>query len=196
MSVKNNLGNGLGKDVEMQAGALEEEDDVCPKCQLRIRTQIFKPSNTSFKLMEQTHCASCWRPLRVSTLWPGPRPGSLPPDPKCSTLEVAQCGHVYHSCCSRVRSHCSACQAYIKTVRPLEIEIGSGCQCQVDETVQTDEVVKEADGSKVVESCSDSKLSRKVQKLHGKLDEICKEISEIRRNYTAEKYRDSGEISS
>ena len=73
------------------------------------------------RILEQTHCARCWRPLRTCPLWPGPRLSALPPHPRDRSVTVTQCGHVYHGSCAQELSHCSACHAFISDCRPLYV---------------------------------------------------------------------------
>ncbi len=89
----------------------------------RLRLCLVKSRDLPLRLLEQSHCARCWRPLRVSTVWPGPRLAQLPPsNPTDRALVVLQCGHVYHSsCCDKYLTHCSACHVFIEKIRPLMI---------------------------------------------------------------------------
>ena len=87
--------------------------------QSHAEVKLVTAKRAKLKLMEQSHCARCWRPLRVSTEWPGPRLDFLPPVPTDRALLVLQCGHVYHSCCTRDLSHCSACHVFVEKFRPL-----------------------------------------------------------------------------
>ena len=76
------------------------------------------------KLLEQAHCAFCWRPLQVTSEWPGPRTRLLPSD--CShDLSVAQCGHVFHSACLHKQTHCRQCNVFIRDVSPLHVVVAA-----------------------------------------------------------------------
>ena len=75
---------------------------------------------TRIKLLEQAHCAFCWRPLQVSSAWPGPRTSWLPPADG-DELSVIQCGHVFHSGCVHKQTHCRQCHVLITEVAPLHL---------------------------------------------------------------------------
>ena len=75
------------------------------------------------KLLEQTHCARCWRPLLTPTAYPGTRTSNLPPEsPKDRVLvAAASCGHVFHSTCVYKAPKCRQCHAHIKDVRQVNV---------------------------------------------------------------------------
>ena len=77
------------------------------------------------KLLEQAHCAKCWRPLYYNANWPGSYESLRPPfySPlQPMRLSVAQCGHIFHSQCiggPRSDNHCPSCFSWIQSLRPL-----------------------------------------------------------------------------
>jgi hypothetical protein len=79
------------------------------------------------KLLDQSHCTRCWRPLLTTTSWPGPRWSQLPPGcPRDRSLSVSSnCGHVFHASCIRESRHCRACLALIGDVKPLNVAFRS-----------------------------------------------------------------------
>lgn len=101
---------------------------------------------TKLKLMEQAHCARCWRPLVTNTEeWPGPRLDRLPPaNPADRSLTVANCGHVYHSSCVPDLSHCSACHQVIAEMKSLVIQV-------VAEKVEESDKQESETGRKTIE---------------------------------------------
>ena len=69
-----------------------------------------------FKLLQQAHCASCWRPLRYNTVWPGSSENLRPPFHYTlrTPMAVSQCGHVFHLPCATQVSHCPICRVLIQ----------------------------------------------------------------------------------
>ena len=43
----------------------------CSECEEAIHVYCKKNNDEKFKLLEQAHCAKCWRPLYYNTNWPG-----------------------------------------------------------------------------------------------------------------------------
>ena len=43
----------------------------CSECEEAIHIFCKKKTDEKFKLLEQAHCAKCWRPLYYNTNWPG-----------------------------------------------------------------------------------------------------------------------------
>uniref|UniRef100_A0A0K2TLW3 RING-type domain-containing protein n=1 Tax=Lepeophtheirus salmonis TaxID=72036 RepID=A0A0K2TLW3_LEPSM len=74
------------------------------------------------RLMEQTRCARCWKPLRPNDTWPGPRESNRLPDNAPNTILVATpCGHIYHGCCVVNLDHCSICRGKLMTYKELHV---------------------------------------------------------------------------
>ena len=97
----------------------------CSECEEAIHVYCKKKSDEKFKLLEQAHCAKCWRPLYYNTNWPGSYESLRPPfySPlQPMRLSVAQCGHIFHSQCiggPRSDNHCPSCFSWIQSLRPL-----------------------------------------------------------------------------
>ena len=92
----------------------------CSECEEAIHVYCKKKNDEKFKLLEQAHCAKCWRPLFYNTNWPGSYESLRPPfhSPfQPLRLSVAQCGHIYHTQCiveSRSDNHCPSCFVWIQ----------------------------------------------------------------------------------
>ena len=69
-----------------------------------------------FKLLQQTHCASCWRPLMYNIVWPGSSENLRPPFHYTlrTPMSVSQCGHLFHLTCATQVSHCPVCRVLIQ----------------------------------------------------------------------------------
>merc|ERR1712108_33623 len=97
----------------------------CSECDEAIHVHCMKKNDEKFKLLEQAHCAKCWRPLYFNTNWPGSHESLRPPfySPlQPLRLSVAQCGHIYHTQCiveSRSDNHCPSCFVWIQRLRPF-----------------------------------------------------------------------------
>ena len=92
----------------------------CSECDQAIHVYCVKKNDEKFKLLEQAHCAKCWKPLYYNTNWPGSHESLRPPfySPlQPLRLSVAQCGHIYHTQCiveSRSDNHCPSCFVWIQ----------------------------------------------------------------------------------
>ena len=74
----------------------------CSECDQAVHVYCVKKNDEKFKLLEQAHCAKCWKPLYYNTSWPGSHESLRPPfySPlQPLRLSVAQCGHIYHTQC-------------------------------------------------------------------------------------------------
>jgi hypothetical protein len=80
---------------------------------------LYHDSESRLKILEQAHCAHCWRPLRVTSAWPGPRESHRPPYGNGRHMLVANCGHVFHGACAVKPSHCPKCFVFIAELIPL-----------------------------------------------------------------------------
>jgi len=115
--------NGFCQGGELSNRRVGKEETRL-KMALRVRLDRAR-AGLPLRLMEQTHCARCWRPLRLSLAWPGPRVDLLPPDPTDRSLRAGQCGHVYHGSCARDLGHCPACHVFLQSLTPVLIEEGA-----------------------------------------------------------------------
>ena len=92
----------------------------CSECDQAVHVYCVKKNDEKFKLLEQAHCAKCWKPLYYNTNWPGSHESLRPPfySPlQPLRLSVAQCGHIYHTQCiveSRADNHCPSCFVWIQ----------------------------------------------------------------------------------
>jgi hypothetical protein len=80
---------------------------------------LYHDAGSRLKILEQAHCAHCWRPLRTNSAWPGPRESHRPPYGNGRHLLVANCGHVFHGACAVKPSHCPKCFVFIAELIPL-----------------------------------------------------------------------------
>ena len=89
----------------------------CSECDEAIHVYHFQPRDEKLKLLQQTQCAKCWRPLDYNTVWPGSSENLRPPfySPLTKTkFLVAQCGHIFHAPCMSRELHCPTCLAFIE----------------------------------------------------------------------------------
>ncbi len=164
------------------------------------------PEGMAFRLMEQSHCAKCWNPLLVPLGWPGPRRGLTSPwmDPKNMSLQVTQCGHVYHVACVAGEDHCAACRAYITRQGPLQVVVKSYDSRKVDTTEKTctplssttnllsdkeepSPTARLSGDSSVAEDKDIAEKSPKarIKELRTRLDGITSDISKLKKEYGA-----------
>lgn len=88
----------------------------CSECEEAIHVFYVKKGDEKLKLLEQAHCAKCWRPLHFDSNWPGSRESLRPPfhsPGQPLRLSVAQCGHVFHNPCLNSETHCPACFVWL-----------------------------------------------------------------------------------
>ena len=100
----------------------------CSECDEAIHVYHIQQRDEKLKLLQQTNCAKCWRPLHYNTKWPGSHENLRPPffSPATKTkFSVAQCGHVFHTPCLTKETHCQLCLAYIKSVRPMHYHVSN-----------------------------------------------------------------------
>ena len=77
----------------------------CSECDKAIHVfHVKKEAGEKLKLLQQSQCGVCWRPLQLNRAWPGPRESLRPPfqtaaESTDSRICVAQCGHLFHSLC-------------------------------------------------------------------------------------------------
>ena len=87
-------------------------------CEDEVDLYFVKTPNgqEKFKLLQQAHCAKCWRPLIYSTAWPGSHENLRPPFQSAlqTQISVTQCGHIFHTTCSSLVTHCPICQVFIQ----------------------------------------------------------------------------------
>ena len=98
----------------------------CTECEEAIHVYHIQQKDEKLKLLEQSNCAKCWRPLYYNTKWPGSHESLRPPfySPATKTkYSVAQCGHIFHTPCLAKETHCQLCLAYIKSVRPMHYHV-------------------------------------------------------------------------
>jgi hypothetical protein len=133
------------------------------------------------KLLEQAHCAHCWRPLRVATAWPGPREGQRPPYGNGSSMVVAQCGHIYHETCTSKLSHCGLCFSSLDKMIPLHYQDMSECYNSPPKTVPTKPGPKTMQESSFIESRDKSYLEGLISSLRDKIEQISAEVVQLRR---------------
>lgn len=93
-----------------QNSCLECEDAVHVYC-------VTKSGGEKVKLLEQTSCVQCWRPL----LWTPKAHESLRPPFYTSLIpvqiSVASCGHIFHTPCLSSNNHCPLCLSWIQPGR-------------------------------------------------------------------------------
>ena len=100
----------------------------CSECDEAIHVYHIQQRDEKLKLLQQTNCAKCWRPLHYNTKWPGSNENLRPPffSPATKTkFSVAQCGHVFHTPCLAKETHCQLCLAFIKSVRPMHYHVSN-----------------------------------------------------------------------
>lgn len=94
----------------------------CLTCSRAVHMILAKNSNdVKLRLLEQTFCAHCWRPLSVSHKWPEPRESLLPPYGNGRFVLISACGHVFHGGCAVKATRCSKCLSTIQNLLPLHV---------------------------------------------------------------------------
>ena len=83
-------------------------------CEEAVDLYLVKKSanQEKFKLLQQAHCGKCWRPLIYNTTWPGSHENQRPPYHSTlrTPISVSQCGHIFHTPCAMLITHCAICQ--------------------------------------------------------------------------------------
>ena len=132
------------------------------------------------KLLEQAHCAHCWRPLRVPTAWPGPREGQRPPYGNGGSMVVAHCGHIYHGYCASKLSHCGLCFSSLKKLTPLRYEAMTKCHTSSSETAPPKPDPKTVQESSLNETRDRRYLEGLISSLRDKIEHISAEVVQLR----------------
>ena len=135
----------------------------------------------NLKLLEQAHCAHCWRPLRVPNAWPGPREGQRPPYGNgAGAIVVAQCGHIYHGNCASKLSHCGLCFASLQKLIPLHYQDMSRRHNAPSETAPTITDPKPEPESSLNETRDTNYLEDLITNLRHKMEDISAEVVQFR----------------
>jgi hypothetical protein len=130
----------------------------------------------NLKLLEQAHCAHCWRPLKIASSWPGPKESQRPPYGNGSSIMVAQCGHLYHGTCAGKASHCALCFSSIQKLIPLHYQELPRCTTENPTESRTSKPTPGPD-----ETGTSEKLEELIQSLKDKIEHISTEIVQLRR---------------
>ena len=159
----------------------------CSECEEAIHVYCKKKSDEKFKLLEQAHCAKCWRPLYYNTNWPGSYESLRPPfySPlQPLRLSVAQCGHIFHTQCiveSRSDNHCPSCFSWIQSLRPLHYHnISSNAPTQMPPIGNT----KPEFGSSTLNEVQNSraKCEDDIMDLKKKIGHLTSEVERLQRH--------------
>ena len=146
-----------------------------PSCSEAIHVYCVKKDDEKIKLLEQAHCAKCWRPLYFDTNWPGSHESLRPPFYSAfqplRQMSVAQCGHIYHTQCiveSRSDNHCPSCYAWIQRLQPFHYHNNSAPTVMPSSVENLDEIQKSKDKLEgdIME------LKRKISQLNIELERI------------------------
>ena len=182
------------KSAPASAVTAGSTDCTCTACSRAYEVVIYGPADVDargfdpdapLKLLDQTHCARCWRPLLLT---PPPRDWSglvratqLPPGcPRDRSLRVAgSCGHVFHSCCIVESRHCRACRELIRDVRPLVVSFSrKKKKNQVGRRRNRGEDVDGKDEDE--ETDSESELKGEIQQLQRRIDRLADQLNKVK----------------
>ena len=149
---------------------MSEKSGKCSTCHEVVHvTSVKSPGLKHLKLLEQAHCAHCWRPLRIAIAWPGPREAERAPYGNGLSIVVAQCGHLYHGTCSGKVTHCTVCFAKIQKLVQLHYQEGSSSldRSQPSAKAEPKAGTKKEDLGEVVEI-----LQQKIEKISAELVQL------------------------
>ena len=142
-----------------------------PRVSMSCSIQVTKPSKLrDFKLLEQTSCGHCWRPLKVRKAWPGPRESQRPPYGNGRFLFVAQCGHIFHGACVTKSPKCKVCLAEIQDL----------CQVHYEEQNQPAEDQKQPAEHQAQGRVDNKSMEDLIGVVIDKIEGISKEIDRLR----------------
>lgn len=147
----------------------------CATCSRAVHMVLVKNSSeVSVKVLEQTFCAHCWRPLSVPCKWPEPREGQKPPYGNGSYFLISNCGHVFHGPCAVKVTRCPKCSSAVRNLLPLHVREAQ----DVSERYQP--VASSAPPSPKPTS-NPSDVSKWIRELKDQLEVISGELVQIRR---------------
>jgi hypothetical protein len=149
--------------------------DPCFK--IAIQAYFNKDSEVQhLKLLEQTPCGYCWRPLKIRSRWPGPRESQRPPFGNGRFLFASLCGHTFHGSCATKATNCKVCFAPIKGLSPVhfkEPSIAQHLEPNDQKQTQTDYQVYEKHSA---EKYILEEVVRTLDKLSGDVDKLCQQL--------------------
>ena len=138
----------------------------CPSCVSTVHLEIHDPNSSGqLKLLEQTMCGVCWRPLLT------PEFPILPPE---SEPIVNVCGHVFHPGCLEYRgefypfpSRCPLCGRILEETRRIHV-------------IQRQKITVPSCDKNTVESDSSTKISVVLDVVTGKLEQLTKDLNNLK----------------
>ena len=160
----------------------------CSTCSDVVHVYCKKSSAMKhLKLLEQAQCAHCWRPLKITSSWPGPKESQRPPYGNGGSIMVAQCGHLYHGTCVGKKTHCGLCFSKIQKMVPFHYQEQSGqpkCESKPkspSESASSSKDPEMADTKEEDPKMKDKNLEGLINSLTGRIEVISEEIVQLRR---------------
>jgi len=149
-----------------------------PCYQIAIQAYFDKDSEVQhLKLLEQTPCGFCWRPLKIRSRWPGPRESQRPPYGNGRFLLASLCGHTFHGSCATKATNCKVCFAPIEglsSVHFKEPHVAQHLKPNYQKQTQTDYQVFEKGGT---EKYQLEEVVRALNKLSGDFAKLRQQLS-------------------